>query len=499
MTGTRWVGLAGLTLICMAARGTEVLHDFPNASLGAYEWQDEETLELSYERDSFLSWFHFRLDDAQDQPHRFVFPSLPETILQSHVPIVYSYDQRYWAWMPHRTGTINPGGSVRLEYAHTSSQNRMWVAETPPYTHQMLSDLIRRATDHPHVTIQTVAESTLESIPITLFRIHDPESVAEHQPVFVLAREQAWESAGSWVAQGMIDFLIGDSPVAAALRRRYTFHILPMMDVEGVQQGTAHFPFPYHEQSTRWNRTWDERRFSFHEQRAVKTWLRRVSQETGAPVLALSLGAVDAGNEFMAFARREVPEELAAALQQSSLPWLRLKTMSVVPGSWFSVVTEMAPEVIPLQVYTSWQFNQTLHPEYPLLKTTEDVRIEGELLLHALAQWSRIEASDPPPMLHSAMIPQLNAAPGQALSIQCVYRDLRNRPPVHVHCRINDEVIELRKADAADTDYTAGVLYVGTVTVEAESAQHVFEASNGSQTTRSPRRGAWPGPYRIAP
>jgi hypothetical protein len=55
--------------------------------------------------------------------------------------------------------------------------------------------------------------------------------------VFLSARVHPGETNSSWVIQGLINFLVSDHPTAAALRTRYVFKIVPMLNPDGVVLG----------------------------------------------------------------------------------------------------------------------------------------------------------------------------------------------------------------------------------------------------------------------
>jgi hypothetical protein len=57
--------------------------------------------------------------------------------------------------------------------------------------------------------------------------------------LFVCARQHAWESGGSWVGRGFIEFLASDDPAARALRQRAIIYFVPVMDVDNVAIGAG--------------------------------------------------------------------------------------------------------------------------------------------------------------------------------------------------------------------------------------------------------------------
>lgn len=57
--------------------------------------------------------------------------------------------------------------------------------------------------------------------------------------IFVCARQHAWESGGSWVGRGFIEFLASDDPAAVAFRKQTIVYFVPLMDVDNVSIGAG--------------------------------------------------------------------------------------------------------------------------------------------------------------------------------------------------------------------------------------------------------------------
>jgi len=55
--------------------------------------------------------------------------------------------------------------------------------------------------------------------------------------VFLTGRVHPGESNASWIVDGLIEFIIGESELAATLRLNFLFIIIPMLNVEGVING----------------------------------------------------------------------------------------------------------------------------------------------------------------------------------------------------------------------------------------------------------------------
>jgi hypothetical protein len=58
------------------------------------------------------------------------------------------------------------------------------------------------------------------------------------KPIIVLTgRVHPGETNASWIMQGILDFLTGDSPEAEEARKTFVFKIVPMLNVDGVING----------------------------------------------------------------------------------------------------------------------------------------------------------------------------------------------------------------------------------------------------------------------
>ena len=64
-------------------------------------------------------------------------------------------------------------------------------------------------------------------------------TTAQRFGVWVQARQHAWESGSSWVAQGFGEWLVSDSPDAAWLRQHAEVFLVPIMDVDNTATGNG--------------------------------------------------------------------------------------------------------------------------------------------------------------------------------------------------------------------------------------------------------------------
>jgi hypothetical protein len=73
-----------------------------------------------------------------------------------------------------------------------------------------------------------------------MLHIQEGDRPAEQRfGVWIQARQHAWESGSSWVAQGFAEWLLSDNPKAAWLRQHAEVFFIPIMDVDNTATGNG--------------------------------------------------------------------------------------------------------------------------------------------------------------------------------------------------------------------------------------------------------------------
>jgi hypothetical protein len=207
-------------------------------------------------RNRQANWYYFRLDGLPREEFRIDFTDLvgeynfrpgSHSVTRNTRP-VFSYDNRVWT---HFTGdqTSWDEKEVRLTVRFKPERATMWIAHTEPYTGRDLGRLLTLR--HPHLRRETIGKS-VRGRDLTLLTITDPAAPeTEKKVVWLMARQHAWETGTSWVADGAVRFLL--SAEAAPLRRTRVFKVLPMFDPDGVAEGAVRFNVHGYDN----NRNWD--------------------------------------------------------------------------------------------------------------------------------------------------------------------------------------------------------------------------------------------------
>jgi hypothetical protein len=209
-------------------------------------------------RNRQANWYYFRLDnlpraevtlDFTDLVGEYNFRPGSHAVTRNTRP-VFSYDDRTWTQFTDEQVSWDEK-EVRLTVRFTPQRPTMWIAHTEPYTRRQLESLLASA--GPYMQREIIGKS-LHGRQLPLLTITDPAAPDRGKKVvWLMARQHAWETGTSWVADGAVRFLLSGDADAARLRRSVIFKVLPMFDPDGVAEGAVRFNAGGHDN----NRNWD--------------------------------------------------------------------------------------------------------------------------------------------------------------------------------------------------------------------------------------------------
>jgi len=116
----------------------------------------------------------------------------------------------------------------------------VFVAWGPPFTPTTAADLVRDlAAKSQHAKAGELCRSR-ENRAVPMLHVQEGARTKEQRfGVWVQARQHAWESGSSWVAQGFAEWLLGDDDDAAWLRQHAEIHLVPIMDIDNTATGNG--------------------------------------------------------------------------------------------------------------------------------------------------------------------------------------------------------------------------------------------------------------------
>ncbi len=186
---------------------------------------------VAYPDKGWDCWWYFRLNGIQ--PGETVTLDVGKSVWSTPDQAMFSLDDKSWQHTP-------PGerNRMRIVYRQQIDAKRAWFAWGPPFTKKHARALVSKAAAssrhaHSHTPIKSRGG---HGVPLVAFA----EPPIEGKPgVHIQARQHAWESGSSWVAQGLAEWLSSNDPRAATLRRKVNISLVPIMDMDSVEMGAG--------------------------------------------------------------------------------------------------------------------------------------------------------------------------------------------------------------------------------------------------------------------
>ncbi len=133
--------------------------------------------------------------------------------------------------------TMIPGlrDGARVTYRLVLAPGLTHLGLYPEYNVDQASACVRRL-QAAGVRV-TVAGRSRERRPVWLLDFPSPNPAA--RSFFIQARDHAYETAGSYCAEGIAEFLAAGEPLARYLRSKFSVHLMPMTNPDGVYNGMS--------------------------------------------------------------------------------------------------------------------------------------------------------------------------------------------------------------------------------------------------------------------
>lgn len=147
----------------------------------------------------------------------------------------YSTDGRAW----RRTA---PGarGPQRIVYRQKIDAPAAFFAWGPPFVPGDAQRLVEAAAKQCGWAEGFELCRSREGRPVHALRVSQPGADgAPRYGVWIQARQHAWESGSSWVARGLVEWLVSGDARAETLRKKATVTVVPVMDVDNVFRGAG--------------------------------------------------------------------------------------------------------------------------------------------------------------------------------------------------------------------------------------------------------------------
>lgn len=130
----------------------------------------------------------------------------------------------------------------------------VFVAWGPPFTPCAAEKFLRAVSEkRPHAKVLQLCRSRGGRAVPMLHVAEGDLATPRRYGVWVQARQHAWESGSSWVAQGFAEWLLGEDADAAWVRRHAEVFIVPIMDVDNTATGNGGKNAQPHDHNRDWS------------------------------------------------------------------------------------------------------------------------------------------------------------------------------------------------------------------------------------------------------
>ena len=108
------------------------------------------------------------------------------------------------------------------------------------YLSELQSDPERKAHVQRKTLCKTIAGKSCDMLTVTSFQ-SDPAEISKRKGVVISSRTHPADSGASFMMEGVIDYLTGPTPQAKTLRDNFVFQIVPMVNIDGVINGSSRY------------------------------------------------------------------------------------------------------------------------------------------------------------------------------------------------------------------------------------------------------------------
>jgi hypothetical protein len=229
------MNLSALLLVSMIAascgdRALRVDADFPGGNIVVDKIAGDDIYVHQDLRDTAGDWFywHFRVRGGQGRKLSVHFTRSNPIGVRG--PAVSLDGGKSWRWLGPQAVR---GGSFHYEVPQDAAEVRFCFAF--PYLLANLREFLKHHADNPHLQVETLCQSK-KGRDVPLLLLGRPAGKAT-QRVALTCRHHACEMMASYALEGLIAEVLSDSDAGRWLRKHVEFFIVPMVDLDGVEDG----------------------------------------------------------------------------------------------------------------------------------------------------------------------------------------------------------------------------------------------------------------------
>jgi hypothetical protein len=213
-------------------------------------------------------------------------------------------DGEHWSCVPIEQVAEGP---VALRFPVKMESTCVQVARLVPYTDTDLQAALKRLRNHPDVRVYNIGK-TVEGRPLEMVEIG---AAAAPNQVFLRARAHPWESGGSWLLDGLMQYLSSSAAEAAQIRRQVCFCLMPMANKDGVYRGMTRFNVNGCDLNRNWFAAKPMDAELMPENASLKQWFDERQGQGKMPKLAICIHNDNSGGLHLSHPPKEAEAYLA--------------------------------------------------------------------------------------------------------------------------------------------------------------------------------------------
>jgi len=190
-------------------------------------------------------WFFLKVQDAKEKEVTIDITNCEwmPSHWKRYKPIVTYSDPNHLSNQHWETINRTNQFATTFRFIHTYSANDAWIALRYPYTYTYHQRYLETIRNNPLLEIESIVRTrenrSLDVIKITGNKV----PISQKKGAIIYAREHGVEQEGSWVCQGVIDFLLSEVQEAVTLREKTIIFIIPMLAPDAASHGRCTDPY----------------------------------------------------------------------------------------------------------------------------------------------------------------------------------------------------------------------------------------------------------------
>ncbi|MHB1485001.1 MAG: M14 family zinc carboxypeptidase [Saccharofermentanales bacterium] len=227
--------------------GMRIETDYPGANIKVVSIQDH-IIEMEQDlRDTTVWWFYwnFAMHLSEDFAGDITFKFLNGEVIGPWGPAV-SYDNIKWHWLGNESLVSRSSFVYRPDKPHRV----VYFAFSLPYQLSHFELFYQKFKENKFLNKNTLCVSE-KGRQVPILTVGNPLA---GQDIFITCRHHSCESIASYVLEGFLTHLLErDLPFMSPLLRHYMIHVVPFVDLDGVEngdQGKSRFPHDHNRDYT---------------------------------------------------------------------------------------------------------------------------------------------------------------------------------------------------------------------------------------------------------